>query len=170
MAEVLMLVLRVLHVVGGAFWFGASVVVTVFLGPTVRSLGPEGGRFMTELVERRRFAMFMTIAGDVTVLVGLALLGHNMASEIWRASTYGQVMMAGSATGMLALAVGHAVNAPTAKKMTRLGAQMQAAGGAPSAEQRAELTRLQKRLHTGSVAGSLLLLLTVIAMASASQL
>jgi len=169
MADVIMLVLRVIHVVVGAFWFGGAVTAAAFLAPAVRNLGPDGGRFMQELMQGRRFGMFMTIAGDVTVLIGLALLGHNMASEMWRASTYGQVMMAGSVTGVLALGVGHAVNVPSARKLAALGAAMRA-GGPPSDAQLAEVARLQKRLNTGATTGAILLALTVIAMASARQL
>jgi hypothetical protein len=79
-------------------------------------------------------------------------------------------MMAGSALGVLALVLGHAVNAPTAKRLGALGAEMQAAGGLPSPDQLAEVTRLQQRLRTASVAVAILLSLTVVAMAAASAL
>jgi len=170
MADVLMLVLRVIHVLLGAFWFGGAVITAAFLGPAVRSLGPDGGRFMQELVQRRKFGLYMTLAGDLTVFIGLALLGHNMASEVWRASTYGQVMMAGSATGILALAIGHAMNAPSARKMAALGGEIQRAGRPPTPEQVTEMARLQQRLSTGATLAAVLLTLTVVAMAAASQL
>jgi hypothetical protein len=47
---------------------------------------------------------------------------------------------------------------------------MQAAGGLPSPDQLAEVTRLQQRLRTASVAVAILLSLTVVAMAAASAL
>ena len=170
MADFIMLILRVLHILLGAFWVGGAVTAAVFVAPAVRNLGPNGGAFMQQFIERRKFGMYMTIAGDITVLTGLAFLGHNMASEMWRASTYGQVMMLGSALGVVALGIGHGVNAPTSKKLSALGARLQAAGGPPSPDALAEMGRLQKRLETGSRVGALLLVLTVVCMAAARNL
>jgi uncharacterized membrane protein len=170
MAEVIMLVLRVVHIFCGVFWAGGALIVAGFLGPAVRNLGPDGGKVMQQLVVRRRFGLFMTLAGDFTVLTGLAFLGHNMANAMWRASTYGQVMMIGSAAGVVALGIGHAVNAPTAKKLAARGAAAQAAGTPPSPAQLAEVAALQKRLQTGAVTVAILTSIAVVAMASASQL
>jgi uncharacterized membrane protein len=170
MADIVMLVLRVLHLFCGAFWVGGALVGAFFLGPAVQRMGPDGGRFMHELMQRRRFGLYMTLAGGFTVLTGLAFLGHGMSSEVWRASTYGRTMMTGSALGVLALVLGHSVNAPTAKRLGALGAEMQAAGGPRSPDQHAEVARLQRRLRTASVAVAILLSLTVVAMAAASAL
>ncbi len=170
MADVIMLVLRVLHIFCGVFWAGGALVVAGFLGPAVRNLGPDGGKVMQQLVHRRKFGLYMTLAGDLTVLSGLAFLGHGMSSEVWRASAYGQVMMAGSAIGVVALGIGHAVNAPTAKKLAAIGAAMQAAGRPPSAAELDDVARLHKRLQTGTVLTAILASAVVVAMASASQL
>jgi hypothetical protein len=170
MADVLMLVFRVLHLLCGAFWLGGALIGAFFLGPIAHSMGPDGGRFMEQLMQRRKFGMYMSLAGGVTVLTGLAFLGHGLSSEMWRASNYGRVMMFGSATGILALVLGHAINLPTARRLGALGAGVQAAGGPASPAQLAEVARLQKRLQRGSVWGAILLSITAAAMAAASAL
>jgi len=170
MGDVAMLVIRVVHIFAGAFWFGAALMVAGFVGPSVKAMGPDGGRFMQQLMRRRRLAVYMAAAGGLTVLTGLAYLGHGLSSEMWRASTYGRVMMFGGLSGMLAFVVGHAVNAPAAKKLTALGATIQSAGGPPTNDETAEVRRLQQRLQTGGVMAAVLLSLSVVAMAAASQL
>lgn len=170
MGDVAMLAIRVVHIFAGAFWFGAALMVAGFVGPSVKAMGPDGGRFMQHLMHRRRLAVYMSAAGGLTVLTGLAYLGHGLSSEMWRASTYGRVMTFGGFAGVLAFLVGHAVNAPAAKKLAAIGAAMQAAGGPPPAERTAEIARLQQRLQTGAATAAVLLSLSVLAMASASQL
>jgi hypothetical protein len=170
MPDVLMLVFRVLHIAIGAFWVGGVLMLAGFIEPAVRSLGPDGGKFMQHLMRQRRLGMWLIGAGDVTVLTGLAFLGHGIVSEVWRASAYGQALMFGSACGLVAIAIGHAVNLPASKKLVALGGAVQESGGPPTPDQAAEMARLQGRLRMGIRVGAVLLTATVVAMAAARQL
>ena len=38
-----LIVLRAVHVIAGAFWVGAALMLVAFVAPTVRALGPDGG-------------------------------------------------------------------------------------------------------------------------------
>lgn len=48
--HILTIVLRFLHVFGGAFWFGASVILGFYISPTVAATGEVGQKFMGSLV------------------------------------------------------------------------------------------------------------------------
>ena len=43
MSPGIILLLRVLHIVGGVFWVGTAVFIAAFLGPSLRAAGPAGG-------------------------------------------------------------------------------------------------------------------------------
>ena len=58
------LISRILHVGLGVFWAGAMFFIVFLLEPSVRSVGPEGGRVMQALQKRG----FLTIMPAVAVL------------------------------------------------------------------------------------------------------
>jgi hypothetical protein len=61
----ILLVLRVVHVVGGVFWAGAILFVVHFLEPAVRDAGPDGARVMQALQKRRYLDVMPVVAvGD----------------------------------------------------------------------------------------------------------
>ncbi len=69
----LLQLLRVLHVVGGAFWFGATVMMTAFVGPSVEAAGPAGGQVMGQITTVRKLHFWMFVASTTTLLSGLWL-------------------------------------------------------------------------------------------------
>ncbi len=48
----LTIVLRLLHVVGGAFWFGSAMMVGFMITPTVAATAEVGQKFMAALVQK----------------------------------------------------------------------------------------------------------------------
>jgi hypothetical protein len=90
----------------------------------------------------------MTIAGDITVLTGSRFSATTWQRDVARRR--GQVMMLGSALGVVALGIGHGVNAPTGKKLSARRAACRRPAARPSPDALAEMGRLQKRLETGS--------------------
>lgn len=48
--QTLRIVLRLTHISAGTFWVGAAIFITLFLDPTVRAAGAEGGRFMMKYI------------------------------------------------------------------------------------------------------------------------
>jgi len=148
------------------------MMIAGFIEPAVRALGPDGGKFIQRMMGPGRFPVYMTSAGFVTVLSGLAMLWMGSGARVgdWLASGSGRSIVLGSVAGLVAMAIGLSVNAPTAKRMAGLSKEMQAKGGPPSDEQRAELGVLQKRLHIAGRVSALLLMLSVVAMAAAHYL
>ena len=94
----IMIVLRLIHIVAGAFWVGAVIFTTLFLFPSVRATGPHGGRLMQELTGRRRLPIFMNAAGGLTMLAGLAMYGHMAAvtNGVWARSRFGMIIGIGA--------------------------------------------------------------------------
>jgi hypothetical protein len=58
----LLIVLRVVHVVGGVFWGGAILFVVHFLEPAVRDAGPDGAKVMQALQKRRYLDVVPAVA------------------------------------------------------------------------------------------------------------
>jgi len=85
----------------------------------------------------------------------------------WMRSHTGMTFALGALSAILALVVGLAVNAPTAKKLGAVAAQVHAKGGPPTPEQASEMQALQRRLGTALQVVMVLLLLTTAAMAVA---
>lgn len=66
-------VLRLIHVLGGAFWLGAAVTMFLFLQPTAQATAPEGQRFMLHLLRNRRFSEVVLVAAFLTGVAGAIL-------------------------------------------------------------------------------------------------
>jgi uncharacterized membrane protein len=162
--------LRFIHIVVGVFWVGTIVFVAFYLLPTVRAVGPAGGPVMQQLTQVRRLPTALLVAGVLTVLSGLTLYWNDSAgfkSKEWLASGTGMTFGFGAAMAILTLVIGSAVNSPTAKRIGALGAAIREAGGPPSADQAAQMQRLQNRLLSAQRLTAVLLLLATAAMSVA---
>ena len=62
-APLTLFVIRILHVVIGAFWVGAVLFIAAFLAPSVRAAGPAGGAVMQQLMGARRMHLWLMAAG-----------------------------------------------------------------------------------------------------------
>ncbi len=58
----LMVVLRLVHVVGGVLWVGMMAFTVVFLAPAIADVGPDGGKVMAALQRRRVMTVMPIIA------------------------------------------------------------------------------------------------------------
>lgn len=172
MTTTLIAVLRVAHVVAGAFWFGVMALNAGFLLPATRAAGPAGGQVMKEVVQVRRLPLFINVAVIITLATGAALFwwtsgGFNAA---WLASPVSIGWSTGSVLAIAAALLGQFVNAPTARKFGQLAASAQAAGGPPPGATLAEMQRLQLRLLRATRIATVLLGLATAAMAAARYL
>ena len=67
------LVLRVVHVLGGVFWLGSGLFTSFFLMPAFAGSGPAAGAVMAGLQRRRLFTV-LPIVAVLTILSGLRLM------------------------------------------------------------------------------------------------
>jgi hypothetical protein len=169
---VLLLILRFVHVVGGALWVGMAVYTTVYLLPSIEEAGPDGGKVMAGLQRR----------GVLTVLPALALL--TILSGVWLywqasggldsrfvRSGMGLGLGIGGLASIAAYALGIAVLRPSMMRAARLMAEI--GPTTPESERQARLEEARRYRARGSRAGqivSVLLLVAVGAMAVARYL
>ena len=160
--------LRVLHIVAGAFWFGAVIFTARFLMPSLRAAGPAAGPVMAQL-NQRKLSQALVGAAIVNVVAGVWLMwmvsGGDMKS--WMRSGMGGTFATGGALAILALIIGIAMNPPAVKRMGAIQEAVGKRGGPPTPEEVAMLEKLQARMRAGTAIVAALLTLAVIAMAVA---
>jgi hypothetical protein len=161
-------VLRLLHILSGAFWYGAVIFTVHFLMPSLRAVGPAAGPIMAQL-NQRRLSVAMMGASIVNLASGFWLMSFASGGDIgaWMRTGFGRTIAWGSVCAILAMIVGMIVNPPAVKRMGKIAAAAAQRGGPPSPEEAAEVQRLQKRMATANVFVAILLTLAVSAMAVA---
>jgi uncharacterized membrane protein len=168
-----MVFLRIVHIVTGVIWVGSLFVVVVFVQPSAATLGPAGAPFMSEL-RRRRFVDVVFVAALFTVVAGSLLYWHDWRMYPsfggWIGSSFGTWLTVGAVLAIAGLGVAGLVTRPTIVRLVSLGKQVAASGGAPTPETAARIGALQRRLVVAERVSFSLVLLAVVAMASARYL
>ena len=162
-------VLRLVHVLAGVFWVGAALFTAFFLAPSLRAAGPAAGPVMQQIAPVRRLPLYMITGMALTILSGISLYWRASGgfSNGWMGTGPGMAFGTGGALAILAGLIGVTVASPAARRSGALAAAMGKAGGPPSAEQAAEMQRLQRRMALGMTLVAWLLLLATAAMAVA---
>jgi len=168
-----MVTLRILHIVTGVIWVGSLFVVVVFVQPTAAALGPAGVPFMSEL-RRRRLVDIVFVDAVFTVLAGAILYWHNWhmlpSFADWIDSSLGRALTVGALLAISGLVVAAAVTRPTIGRLVSIGKQVAESDGTPAPETTARIGSLQRRLVVAERVSFSLVLLAVVAMASARYL
>ncbi len=114
----LLTVLRLVHIFGGVYWAGSIFFFVTFLEPSIRSLGPDGGKVMIRLFERG-YLKLMPVVAIVTILSGLWLLWilSSGFSRDYMGSTIGMALSTGAAFAIIALITGLTVMRPAAERI-----------------------------------------------------
>lgn len=167
--QILLLVLRVLHIGAGLFWVGAFFFMNHMIMPAIQSAGPDGGRFTALIMRGGRVQRAMFGSAIVTILAGFGMYGYFIAQTDgqWARSTMAMGLGVGGIAALLAFILGVAVNMPAAKRMQTIMAE---AKGSPSAEHQAEIGRLRDRMGSISRVVAVLLTIAVLSMASSRYL
>ena len=168
MDQTVTLVLRLLHIVSGVFWAGAVFLMVGFVFPSVRDAGPGGAPFMQQ-IQRRRLPVFMNGAAGLTMLSGLILYGRAVAMTdgAWARTNAAMVFGIGGVATIIAAIIGGAFVSRSGIRLGKLGEAIQASGRPPSPEQMAEMKALQAKMGKAMRIVALLLLIAVVAMATA---
>jgi len=135
--------LRLVHILSGAFWFGGNLMMMFFVGPTVREMGEAGPKFVGHLVRNLKFTTYMTVAAGLTALAGVSLywIDSSGLTSAWMQSGAGTGFGIGAVFGVIGFVYGILVGR-TINALVALGGQVQ---GKPSPEQAAQLGSLQKQ-------------------------
>jgi uncharacterized membrane protein len=165
----LFLLARFIHVVSGVIWAGSLLFFAIMLTPAIRATGPAGGAVIQHLMRKQRLQPFLITLMLLTVLSGLTLYRLDMVAfgPAWVRTGPGMTFSIGALSAILGVVVGLSINAPSAGKLGAISASIQAAGRQPTAEETAQIGRLQTRIARGGVITTALILLAVTCMAVA---
>ncbi len=164
----LTLTLRLIHIIGGAFWVGGALLMNFFVGPTLRATGEAGRQFGGHLMGKTRFSTLMSVAAYSTVVAGFLLYGidSHWFTTAWQSSSVGIGFGVGALFALVGLVTG-LMNGNNNRKMGQLGAQIH---GKPTPEQAAALGAIQKQQGWVVPLNTYSLLLAVFLMAIARYL
>jgi hypothetical protein len=140
-ASVFWIVFRFIHIFSAILWVGSAFAVFVFVEPTVAAFGPEGGKFVGYMVEKRKLPVVITSLSGLTVLGGIVLYVETSSGfdPDWISSGPGIGFTIGAVAALGAFFLGLFQIRPTVNKMSALGAEIQSAGGPPQPEQLATM-------------------------------
>jgi hypothetical protein len=165
-----MVFLRIVHIVMGVIWVGSLFVVVVFVQPSAGALGTAAGPFMWEL-RRRRFVDVVFIDALFTVAAGSILYWHDWhlypTFGDWIGTSFGATLTVGGLLAISGLVVAATLTRPTIRRLVSLGKQASELTGGPPPEMAAQVGMLQRRLVMAERVSFTLVLLAVVAMASA---
>lgn len=163
--NILMLVLRLVHIFAAIIWGGGALIMEFFIGRTITATGETGQKFAQHLMNTLRMHKFMTVMALSTVLAGFVLYWRdsNGFSSAWMTSSTGIGFGIGAGFGLIAFVFG-AIFGSSNAKLGQVGAQIQ---GKPTDEQLAQIQALQKRIKTVSPIHVYSMILAMIFMATA---
>ena len=164
-SQTLIIILRLLHVVVGAFWLGAGVTMAFFVLPTVRKTGAAGGQFAAALMQRSGLAAAFAAAGVITILSGAALYGMFYADLTWDSFGPHVVYGIGGLLALIVFVVGALVSGRTARRLAALGKEITAQGSPPTPAQAAARDGLSARITAVTTVNAALLILSAALMA-----
>jgi hypothetical protein len=121
----LVTVLRLVHIFSGVYWAGSIFFFVTFLEPSLRSLGPDGGKVMIRFFERGYLKLIPVVA-ILTILSGIWLLWilSSGFSPDYMGSSIGMSLSTGGALAIIALLVGLTVMRPAADRIWAIARRM----------------------------------------------
>ena len=160
------LIVRLLHILLAATWFGAAVAMMFFVIPAIKDAKAAGGVVMAGVM-RRKYPMVMQIIAGLTVLTGFELYRRftgNFDPGL-SASMGGRVFGTGGIAGILALLIGASIVARSMKKIAGIMAKV---GTMPDGPEKlaliASVGPLQARAEMFGKVVILLMLIAIVTM------
>ncbi len=160
------IVLRIIHVLGGDYWAGATFFMLALPQPDVSSLAADK---LPQRVQRyNRAGMSGGLAAILTLIPGLLLYWRVTGGLSLSQITTGQglTLTVGALAGISAFLIGALVIGQQDHKMVAIADDLEASGETPSPEQMDELRAAERTLSKGTLWASILLVIAVLAMAS----
>lgn len=170
-ADATAIVFRIIHIAFGVAWAGSVFLFVVFVQPSVAAIAPAGAPFVAELLGKRKLVDRLLLFGALTILGGAVLYWQRWDEAgsfgDWIGSTYGAVLTVGAVAAIAGWLIGLFGSRPSVQRLLALGRQLAQSEGPPAPELAAEVQRLQIRLKVFGRAILGLLIVSVLAMATA---
>jgi hypothetical protein len=164
------IVFRIFHITAGVLWVGSAFLFVGFIGPSAAEVGPAAGPLLSVVVRKRRVTTVITWLAITTVAAGWIMwIAHavDLGLGDWLSSSYGIVLSIGAVLGSIAAYEGYYYVGRNVERLVGLGEELAAAGGPPPPEKVAEMQKLQGEMKTHGQLDLVLLLITVLCMATA---
>ena len=144
--DLYVIVLRVLHIFGTVFWFGAAVTFARFIAPSAAATQPESQKFMNHLLDQGKFVTAILVAATIGILAGALLYWRDSIGLqlTWITTSSGLTFTIGAIAGLIAYGALHMARR-NLRRLGMLAQQIQSGGKPPTPEQAAALQALQQR-------------------------
>lgn len=162
------LVLRLIHILGGIFWLGSGLFTSLFLMPALAAAGPAAGQVMAGLQGRRLFTV-LPIVALLTIASGLRLMWIMSAgfSPAYFASGPGRTFAWSGIAAILGFLISVAVARPVTLRVMKL---MESLASAPENAREGitvRLAGLRRIAAAASIAAVTLVFFAAVGMAIA---
>ena len=166
--EILVVLLRLLHIVAAAVWVGLGIAMVWYIAPAANSAGESGLRFLKALLTRTGFSKAFPAAAGLTVLAGILLYLTGSAGRFTQVGN--MVLGTGALFGVLAMLHGGAATGrATTALLEALNQHVQENQPVP-AEALSTLRERAAKLATHSRISAILMIIALVGMGSARYL
>ena len=161
----LIIVLRLIHVIGGMFWLGSTLLMVLFILPSVHATIESGQKFLAHLLTKTHYGRMLGASVILTMLAGASLYWIDSAgfTSGWTRSGPGWGFGIGGTLGVIAFIFGNRFG----NNVMLLGMTAAKIEGEPTSEQKAIMDAAQQPLGLLGVISTVTLLLALICMATA---
>lgn len=167
-----LIVLRLIHILGGILWVGSGLFTVFFLTPALNRIGPAtAGPLMGALQQRHMFTVFPIVA-VLTILSGIRLLhivSGGFAASYFDSRT-GQTFLWSGIASIVAFMLGIFVARPIGMRTGQLAASIATLPEEQRGARVAEVERLKRRGAVVSMTAMVLLIGAAVGMAIARYL
>ena len=112
----LMIVLRFVHIGGGAMWVGMMAFMTFYLTPALNEVGPDAGKVMQAL-QKQKIMIVMPVIALLTIISGAWMMMRLYAGPSdFAASRMGMALNVGALSAIIAFLIGIIVMRPLMMK------------------------------------------------------
>ena len=155
-----LIVLRIVHVLGGIFWVGSGLFTAFFLVPALGRLGPAGAGPVMGALQQRRLFTILPVVAVLTILSGVRLLqiASGGFSPAYFDSRTGQTFLWSGVAAVVAFLLSLLVSRPAAVRLGRLSASM---ATLPEAERAARSRDVERLRHRSAISGTVAMILLV---------
>lgn len=167
--DILLVVLRLIHIVSAVAWVGLGVATTFFIAPAAAAAGESGLRFMKSLLTRTSFPRIFPMVAGIAMLAGILLYVVGSANHF---STTGNIVLGiGALAGIAAGIHGGAVTGRATRALGEALVQHVPDGDqAVGADGLAVLRERAQQLGADSRVSMILMVVALLGMASARYL
>jgi uncharacterized membrane protein len=169
MADLVFLILLILHVIFIVAWMGGAILFVSVISPGLRNMSESSGRdFVRATIPR--YIRFVGGSSAIAIIVGIILYFYSVQiTPSTGPSSSGLIgIQVGALLGLVALILVYAVVIPTSRRLIQVAAQAPTsnatAATSSSMTSTQDMSRLGKRIRAAGGLGVFLLLLALIMM------